>query len=228
MIDFARVFCLFLIAGWLSCGSCNAQLEDPIRVGPKIVGEATSQQINAARLKLQQAESQYETNLKLAKRGSVSQSALKRSKLRSEIARLELNVYQHPEFSDKARAEIAKRNLQLAVEELNIGKALQQRGSMSNLKLRRLEYQVKIAEILYKASSREYSAQAANLLLADTKLELARSELQLAKQMYQRRSLSKAKYQAIVERVREAELKKSNIERKYQQQQNAIRKTRGT
>ena len=207
---------------------CEAQLDAPILVGPKIEGKATAQQLDAARMKLQQAKSTFETNQKLSRRGSVSQFALRRSQYQFEIAKLELDVYEHPELSFKARAEIAKRKLQLAKEEFEKGKRLSRSGSVSKIGLLRLEYRVKYAEVIYKASTREYSPRAARRLIADAKLELAKVELQLGRQLYQTGSLSNSRYQALIAKVREAELEKSEIERLYKKLEKSIKKSTRT
>lgn len=202
--------------------------EEPITVGPAARGAASFKEIEIAETKLKESRNQYSKIRELAKRGSISKSRFQRSKYAMQVAELELNALKNPKNASQFRLEIAKLQLKNTEQRFETSKQMYARGSVSKLQHRRTSYQVKYARIALKVATGEYSAQSGKLLLAKERLKLARIELKLGKKLLQQRSISQTGYQQLVDRVREAEQAKDEIEKQLKQNQKAIKNRFGT
>ena len=207
---------------------CAAQDDEPIQVGPKEQLVATPQEIAQARSELLRANEDYLRRRRLAARGSVSPASLEKSKLDRDVAALTLRALENPEAANEARLEVAKKRLELARADFEKSKKLFARGSVSSLRHRRAQYRFKHAELVYKAAAGQYSTQDAKLLIAKSKLTLAEVELQLGRQLFQRRSISRPTYQALLDRVRQAKDVQMELEQLKTKQQKVIKDRRGT
>ena len=158
----------------------------------------------------------------------MSQAKLAYDRMQLKIARLKLEALQEPTKTKSAKLQIAKLELRYAEQEYEKSSRLYAAGSISKLSHRRAKYRRHYAQIIVKAASGEYSVDSANLLIANNQLELAKIELQLAKKLFVRRSISRANYEQMQDRVAEAQHKKQQLELKLQKNQESINSRIGT
>ena len=193
-----------------------------VAVGPKQA--ATQEQLQKAKTKVDLAERQFGKINQLSRRGSISQTKLNRSKMDLQIARLELSVIKDPSKAADARLKIARLRFEFAKANHERGKRLHTRGNMSTLQYRRSKFQLKDAEVLLRVAKGDYDTSGGKLVLAKSRLDLARIELQLGEKLYQRRSLSEENYQRLVDRVSDYQ---ENLEELKQQLRRSRRAVEG-
>ena len=182
----------------------TVQEDQPLLVGPKR-RDVLPEDLAAARQKMVTTRGSFKRMQELAKRGSVSKVRLQRAELEKRIAELELEALENPELANRNQRLIAKLNLEFSKNKLARSKKLFSTGSVSELDYRRDLYQLKYAQIGWKEATGEISADIAKIQIAQQRLKLAQTELDLGQRLYEKKSLSRSTIQELQQRVKEIE-----------------------
>lgn len=200
---------------------------DSITVESTSKPEASEAELREANSKYRQAKENYQTQLRLAKRGSVSKLELKRARLEKEIAGLTLGVLRDPSKAASNQVEIARLNYEFEQQDLATANRLLKSGSISKLQYRRKNYRFKLAEIRLKAATGEISGDVAKLLIARREVGLAEAEMELGKKLFKARSITQSTMQQLTNRLESNRRQLNELEQLQKKKKEAIkRKTR--
>lgn len=182
------------LALWLFLGTGNfgapvqAQSSDrSIEIDPNV-------KLTQAREKAKAAIKKYDTVKKLCQRGSASQKQLRDARLLENLAVLELSNLVSPERKQQNSLLRAKIILNYRSKELEVIKSLYQRGSAPQLDFQRAKIARDVAQSRLKAAQSVSQAQQKIQLInaANSKLQLAQKEHQLAGKLLQSGSISQS------------------------------------
>lgn len=202
--------------------SCLVAQSDSITVGPKSDSDVSEADLKEANLDYRRAKENYQTQLRLAKRGSVSKLELKRARLEKDVAGLTLNSLRDPSKTASNRVEIARLNYDFEKQDLAAAKRLLKIGSISQLRFRRKTFKFKLAEIRLKAATGEISSESGKLLIAKRQVELAESELELGKKLFKNRSITQSTLQNLKSNLTETQRKLNELQELQRKKQESI------
>ena len=178
---------LFLGIGILSAPAQAQSSDRSIEIDPNV-------KLTQAREKAKAAIKKYDTVKKLCQRGSASQKQLRDARLLENLAVLELSNLVSPERKQQNSLLRAKIILNYRSKELEVIKSLYQRGSAPQLDFQRAKIARDVAQSRLKAAQSVSQAQQKIQLInaANSKLQLAQKEHQLAGKLLQSGSISQS------------------------------------
>lgn len=191
---------LFLGIGILSAPAQAQSSDRSIEIDPNV-------KLTQAREKAKAAKKKYDTVKKLCQRGSASQKQLRDARLLESLAVLELSNLVSPERKQRNSLLRAKIVLNYRNKELEVIKSLYQRGSAPQLDFQRAKIARDVAESRLKAAQSVSQTQQKIQIInaANSKLQLAQKEHQLASKLLQSGSISQAEMDRVKSNLKIAE-----------------------
>jgi len=182
----ALVLAVVLVGSTAHAQFGEREFEDPI--------VDSSEELTRAREKAKSAKKRYETLKKLSQRGSASQKELREAKLLKGLAILELSDLVSPELEQQNSLIRATLVFNYRGQELKVIKNLYQRGSASQLDYQRAKTAQEVAQSQLKAAKSVSQAQRRiqNVKAANSRLEAAQKEHQLATKLLKTGSISQS------------------------------------
>lgn len=162
--------------------------------GERPLPESPNLELTQAREKAKSAKKKYDTLKKLSQRGSASQKELRDAKLLKALAMLELSNLVSPELEERNLLMRESLIFNYRNQELKVIKSLYQRGSASQLDFQRAKTAQEVAQSRLKAARSVSQAQRKIQIIkaANSRLESAQKEHQLAKKLLKTGSISQS------------------------------------
>ncbi len=146
-------------------------------------------------------QSEYARIRKLAMSGSVSQYRLRRAKLESERAQLELFSIRHPDRQDQTELALTELQYRYAETELAVVEKLFERGSVSRLEFERTQSAFDIAKLNLEVARNSGSRNLLDVRIAERKLELVEQEFDMVTELLKSKSVSQSTFDRVKQRL---------------------------
>lgn len=178
-------------------------------IGLTTLAHAQELQISIAEEKYRAAEQRYESLKKLSESGSASKQQVRKADFNRKVALIELSSLLDPATQEKNMVLKARLIYRYRLDELKTARPLYERGSLTEVKFRRIQTAVEIAKSNLKAaeSYNETQQKMQAIKIANSQLKLAKEEHAIAKQLFEKGSLSESQLELAQRNLRIAEAK---------------------